>query len=217
MLRLLQLIVFIIAILSSNLIVAANKDLDKAILFINLLNNTPVIQATVVQSTYKYFTHIQEEKRLLQRVNANFFFKHPLKFNWQVQDDFKQQIVSNGDMSWLYEPDIEQVIIKKIKDYNLAQTPILLLGSSLEKIVKEFHVSLEQKLQKERFTFISKQADSMFRKILITFDAGLIHLIQVYDNLSNLTEIVFTEVKKLKDLPDSHFNFIVPEGVEVIR
>ena len=68
MLRLLQLIVFIIAILSSNLIVAANKDLDKATLFINLLNNTPVIQATVVQSTYKHFKHKQEEKRLLQRV-----------------------------------------------------------------------------------------------------------------------------------------------------
>ena len=207
----------LIAILSSNLVFATNKDLDNATLFINLLNNTPVIQATVVQSTYKYFKHKQEEKRLLQSVNANFLFKRHLKFNWQVQDDFKQQIVSNGDMSWLYEPDIEQVIIKQIEDYNLTQTPILLLGSSRDKIVQEFHISREQKLQQEKFIFVSKQADSMFRKILITFDSGLIKLIQVYDNLSNLTEIVFTKVKKLKDLPDSHFNFVVPEGVEVLR
>ena len=217
MLLFFKLLFIIFAVVLSQISLAVNTDLANAKRFINLLNATPILQAKVVQASYKHFKDKTDKKILLQQLNADFFFKQPLKFKWQVKDDFQQQIIANGKLSWLYEPDIEQVIIKNITNYDIAHTPILLLGSSAAKIIKDFKVAILEQSRVKKFTFLPKKPDSMFNRLEVNFNLDMIQLIRVYDNLSNLTEFSFTQVKKLQSLPDSMFNFVIPKGTSVVK
>jgi len=65
--------------------------------------------------------------------------QRPGKFRWDYMQPYKQQIVGDGQRLWIYDVDLEQVIVKPM-DAALGDTPALLLSGG-GNISERFEIS----------------------------------------------------------------------------
>ncbi len=65
---------------------------------------------------------------------GTFSFQRPGKFRWVYETPYEQLIVGDGEKLWVYDRDLNQVIVRKL-DRRLGSTPAALLAgdSALEK------------------------------------------------------------------------------------
>ena len=79
-------------------------------------------------------TLVNEDGNELEKSTGVLFLQQPGKFHWSYQKPYIQQIISDGELLWIYDEDLEQVTIRKIGNA-IEQTPAgIILGSShLEK------------------------------------------------------------------------------------
>ncbi len=69
--------------------------------------------------------------------------QRPGKFRWEVVKPNAQLIIANGSRLWIYDPDLEQVIIRAFK-HATGQTPALLLSDDNATLSKDFNVQQVQ-------------------------------------------------------------------------
>ena len=166
------------------------------------------------QSSYAM---IGGQETLLQEVIAQLYLLAPLKFHWHVGGEFEQKIISDGTTSWLYEKDINQVIVQPLASLNLQDTPILLLSADANEISRLFVVEHVLDQKKMSFRLTAKQPDQLLTSIELVFIDKVIDSMKVEDKLSNITVFTFTQVKLSDTLTDGLFEFVIPAGVDVVR
>ena len=73
-------------------------------------------------------------RRTTQTTSGTFAFQRPGKFRWTYEKPFDQLIVGDGAKVWVYDRDLNQVIVRKL-DAALGATPAALLAgdNALEK------------------------------------------------------------------------------------
>ncbi|AJC48639.1 outer membrane lipoprotein chaperone LolA [Allofrancisella guangzhouensis] len=142
------------------------------------------------------------------------FLKKPYFFKWVTQSPNNQEIVSNGKKLWIYDSDLEQLIIKKVSD-NIAQFPyLILLADNANNIGKIFNIQ-----QKGDNSYILKPKDNeMINSITIKFDnKNQLNYLNISTSLHQYTQINFSEVKtNIPDIKNDEFHFIPPEGTDII-
>ncbi|TWH76825.1 outer membrane lipoprotein carrier protein [Azomonas agilis] len=151
----------------------------------------------------------------LQESKGEMSLKRPGQFYWHTDQPMEQVLVSNGEKVWLYDPDLEQVTIRKL-DKRLTHTPALLLSGSLANISENFDVSHRETGEIADFTLKPKGKDSMFDSLRLSFRNGVINDMQLVDNVGQRTNIQFSEIKLNPNLPANRFVFEIPKGVDVI-
>lgn len=152
----------------------------------------------------------------LEKVAGHLKIKRPKQFYWETEDPYPQQIISDGQTIWLYDVDLEQVTVKRLNE-ELERTPAVLLSGNLAGIEANFEV--DQKNLDDgavEFTLKAKQYETNFRQFQFVFQNGEISAMRLYDQLENLTEVRFSDVKKNTALTDDHFTFLPPKGIDVI-
>src|SRR4051812_15707761 len=77
---------------------------------------------------------VNKDRRATQSTSGTFGFQRPGKFRWTYEKPFDQLIVGDGDKVWVYDRDLNQVIVRKL-DAALGATPAALLAgdNALEK------------------------------------------------------------------------------------
>ena len=75
----------------------------------------------------------------LQETSGKMTVKRPGLFYWHTDAPQEQVVVSDGKNVTLWDPDLEQVTIKKL-DVRLNQTPALLLSGDVSKISQSFDI-----------------------------------------------------------------------------
>jgi len=142
--------------------------------------------------------------------------QRPGKFRWDYMQPYKQPIVGDGKRLWVYDVDLEQVIVKPM-DSALGDTPALLLSGG-GNISERFEISAltdrDDHLQWVRL--VPKQEDTGFKEIRLGF--GSTHLLgmELVDGFDQVTRLVFSNVKTGESLPTDSFRFVPPEGVDVV-
>lgn len=140
----------------------------------------------------------------------------PRQFRWEVTAPSKQTIVADGSRVWLYDPDLEQVTVRK-QSSEEAQSPLTVL-TDLSQIDKgAFKVSEQGEhdgLQWLRLSSTSK--DPAFDFADLGFDANGLARMEFKDQLGNTTRIQFVGWQKNTALPDGTFSFVPPKGTDVI-
>jgi len=154
----------------------------------------------------------------IQTTSGDVLIKRPGKFYWFVQSPIQQLIIVNNNKSYLYEPDLEQVIVKKIND-NFTQAPAILLTNSNATILKKFSISLREKNKnKIIFTLIPKSQNLKATKnIAIIFVNKKIISLNFTNQLDQTVAIKFNNVKINLPIADSKFVFVAPKGTEIIK
>ena len=60
---------------------------------------------------------VDQNGATLQEVSGQFFFKKPNLFKWDYLEPSKSQLISDGELLYLYDPDLKQVVISQLKKF----------------------------------------------------------------------------------------------------
>ncbi|MBW3503988.1 MULTISPECIES: outer membrane lipoprotein chaperone LolA [Pseudomonas] len=152
----------------------------------------------------------------LQETAGEMSVKRPGLFYWHTDAPQEQLMVSDGQKVSLWDPDLEQVTIKKL-DQRLTQTPALLLSGDVSKISDSFDITSKQAGDVMDFTLKPKTKDTLFDSLRLSFRGGKINDMQLIDSVGQRTNILFTGVKVNEPIPASKFKFDIPKGADVIQ
>jgi chaperone LolA len=164
------------------------------------------------------FTQEVQDKngKRIQYSSGTMQFERPGKFRWEYRKPYPQLIVGDGKKFWLYDPDLEQVTVKKL-DAALGSSPAALLAGNNE-IEQDFTLSdLEDRDGLEWMQASPKSAESSFERILMAFNASAeLVVMELYDALGNRTLLRFSALKNNPDLAPQRFQFTPPKGADVL-
>lgn len=169
-----------------------------------------------------------------------------VKFHWQYDSPTTQTIVSDGETLWVYLPENNQVIVSDREQLSQAdQNDPLAFLTGLGNLSRDFAINWAMPNQDIEGNFVlemtPRRTSSLISKLIIVVDryavAGFkkrnredaaapkehgnlrfpILSTTVYDPNGNSTVIKFNNLRLNQGTPDSSFDFIIPEGVEVVR
>ena len=152
----------------------------------------------------------------LQETAGDMSVKRPGLFYWHTDAPQEQLMVSDGQKVSLWDPDLEQVTIKKL-DQRLTQTPALLLSGDVSKISESFDITSKQTSNVIEFTLKPKSKDTLFDTLSLSFGNGVINNMRLVDSVGQRTDILFSGVKANQPVPASKFKFDIPKGADVIQ
>lgn len=142
--------------------------------------------------------------------------QRPGKFRWNYQAPYEQQIVADGERLWIYDMDLEQVVVKPL-DEALGDTPALLLsgkGSVDERFqVRELSPTEGGMLWVE---LTPKQKESGFETLRLGFQGKELLRMELKDAFGQLTRLSFSSHEHDVALPADTFRFVPPKGVDVV-
>lgn len=164
------------------------------------------------------FTQEVQDKngKRIQYSSGTMQFERPGKFRWEYRKPYAQLIVGDGKKFWLYDPDLEQVTVKKL-DAALGSSPAALLAGNNE-IEMDFALSdIEDHDGLEWMQAKPKSAESSFDRILMAFNSNAeLVVMELYDSLGNRTLLRFSALKSNPDLSPQRFQFTPPKGADVL-
>jgi len=151
----------------------------------------------------------------LQETSGKMLLLRPGRFRWDYKKPYEQQIISNGKKVWLYDIDLEQVTVKTV-DGVLGSTPALLLSSNtpIEQNFTVNELGEEQNLQWVELLPLDKE--SSFERLVLAFDKDNLVSMELHDVFGQLTRLIFTNIERNPIIDPEKFEFIPPEGVDVI-
>jgi len=155
--------------------------------------------------------------RRLQTLTGEIRLQRPGKFRWEVAAPYPQLIVTDGERLFVYDPDLEQVLVQPLENA-LAGTPALLLTEETADIEALFHVfhAPHDADDDDIFVLTPKDSKSLFREIRLHFAATILAAIDIIDHLDQITRITFTNATLDPMLESALFDFDVPPGTDVI-
>jgi len=175
----------------------------------HFLDNMQTLQAKFKQ------TLVDDQGVELESSSGVVFLKRPDKFRWDYKHPYQQTIVTNGEVLWFYDEDLEQVTIREVSS-SVESTPVAILGS-YEDINKQFIIIDMENI--EGFDWVEltpRDIDSQYNSIRLGFDKEKLGMMVMFDNLGQVTRIDFTEEVINKKLDNGTFDFEPPEGIDVI-
>lgn len=134
----------------------------------------------------------------------------PGRMRWVVDGEFGQQLVTDGETLWLYDPDLAQVSIQPVTD----NSPALLLMGDFQQLSANYRIAYGSAANS--YQLEPKQPDDAYRQITVVFENQLPKSIAVLNGLGEQTLIEFRQVQLNPELDPAQFTFQAPAGVEEI-
>jgi outer membrane lipoprotein carrier protein len=146
-------------------------------------------------------------------------FKKPGRMRWDFQTPRAQQIISDGALLWIYQPDDRQVLKAPFKAAFVSTTPVsFLLG--VGRITDEFRPQRDPRgcTAERLYVGLAAKSSEDIGALAFGVDRGTYDIVEasVSDPLGNVTTLSFSAIARNVDVPDSTFEFTVPSGVDVI-
>lgn len=175
-----------------------------------LLNKLQSMRADFHQTVY------DNHGKAVQQSTGKMAMQRPNRFRWQAQKPIPQLIIANGDKLWIYDPDLDQVTIRTIKQA-AGDTPALLLSHKATVLDKDFTVTEKPaaKAGWRWFTLVPKSSDNI-ASVQMGFNNNQIQEMRLQDHLGHLTGIKFSRIETNVSVPSSQFMFKPPANTDVI-
>jgi outer membrane lipoprotein carrier protein len=195
---------FIFLLFCSNVLANSHSELS------NLLNKMNSLTGNFKQKV------VDQNGAILQEVSGQFFFKKPNLFKWNYLEPVKSQLISDGELLYLYDPDLKQVIISQLKKIGGVSPAMLLVTRDIESL---FKVSI---IQDEKgvswFKALPHEPEKAnFKEVFINFVQNELKGMRIIDGFDNTTEIEFIKVSRNININEAIFLFNTPEDIDVIR
>lgn len=159
---------------------------------------------------------IDQNGKLIQEVSGIFSFKKPNFFRWKYIQPFESQIISDGDLLYLYDPDLKQVVVSSLDKLGGVSPAMLLVSGDIH---NSFELNYLKNIDsKDWFQAIPKdKSKSTFKSVLMNFESEIIKEMRVLDKFEQTTIIVFESLVVNKNINNEFFLFNTPENVDVIK
>jgi outer membrane lipoprotein carrier protein len=150
----------------------------------------------------------------VEHAAGTLYLKKPGRFRWDYASP-KQLIVCDGTSLWLYDPELEQATVRRVRE-TLSQTPAMLLSGEA-RVRDGFAVRDGGKAGGLDWIVLAPKAnDTDFREIRLGFAGAILRRLEFADKLNQHTAIELKRLERNLKLPESLFTFVAPPGVDVI-
>lgn len=150
-------------------------------------------------------------------MHGEFMFERPGRFVWSTLKPYAQDIVSDGQSVWIWDPDLNQVTVKRL-NAAMGSTPAGVLfgyGNLAETL------TLTDEKPAGGLVWVRARPivdDPTYDSMRIGFDGdGKPAVMLLFDHFGQTTELRFTEVRINEAVDSKRFDFRIPEGADVLR
>jgi outer membrane lipoprotein carrier protein len=159
---------------------------------------------------------LEPDTQRVQVSEGRFYLHRPQRFRWDYVSPAPQLVVADGEHLWLYDPDLEQVTVRRL-DEGLSSTPAVLLSgdAALEDSFRIGAAYHEDGLDWVELAPLSDAAD--FQALRVGFEDARLASMELMDALGQTTIIRFSELRINPTLDAALFRFVPPAGVDVLR
>ncbi len=150
--------------------------------------------------------------------SGHFVVARPNRFRWVTEMPFMQEIVSDGDYIWIHDPDLEQVTRKPAGGQN-SSAPAMILNGQIEQLSERFSIERIDRNESGVALYELKPLDvenATFARIRLLFEQQRISELSMEDSLGQRSMLVLHDLEYDPELPAGVFEFIPPEGADVI-
>jgi len=148
--------------------------------------------------------------------SGQFSFERPGRFKWEVISPYAQLIISDAKQVYQFDPDLNQVTVRKVDQAIGASPAAILFGTG------QLDTVFEVTAQPDR------DGVSWLRAKPRNGDAGFVHLdlgmsdglpvrIVLLDAFGQTTRVELSGIQRNPPLPASTFEFVAPAGADVVR
>ena len=147
--------------------------------------------------------------------SGSFSFARPNRFRFDYAKPYAQTIVSDGQKVWFYDPDLNQVTVRKVADA-LGSTPVALLtGTSIEKTFDLKNQPDQGGLEWVMAT--PKESGGTIQWLKAGFKGKALVAVEIADSFGQRSMLQFKDVASNVKIADERFQFVVPKGADVIQ
>lgn len=147
--------------------------------------------------------------------SGSFEFARPDRFRFEYLKPYPQTIVADGKKVWMHDPDLNQVMVRRI-DQALGATPAALLaGNTLERDFDLAAQPARDGLEWVRAT--PKQKDGGFEWMGIGFRGAQLVAIEILDRFGQRTLLKLETLAPNVTLAPDRFRFVPPAGADVLE
>lgn len=143
--------------------------------------------------------------------SGDFWVERPDKIRWHYRQPYEQLIVADGTNVWLFDPDLEQVLVRELKP-DSDDVAGLLLGSG-DDLAQRFDVTA---MGENRYRLLPLATESVIEQVVIEFKQQLIVSLEVSDKLGVTSRFEFLNLQSNNDIDPEQFHFIPPNGVDIV-
>lgn len=152
--------------------------------------------------------------RKAQQSAGSFLLQRPGKFRWSYDKPYAQLLVSDGNKLWSFDPDLNQVVVKKVGQALGASPAALLAGEALEK-----NFDLKEGAAGKDLEFVEavpRAQDASFQKVRIGLRDRLPQIMEIQDNFGQTTLLHFLRFESNPTVSAGQFHFVAPKGADVV-
>ena len=177
--------------------------------FERFFNDIDTFEARFVQVV------LDENLKTIDDAQGTLWIKRPGRFRWDYAPPDAQEIVADGERVWLHDIALEQVTVRD-QASTLGRTPAILLAGTGD-FGQSFAIQdIGTQGRVDWVNLIPEDSESGFTEVRIGFEAHRLRLMELLDTLDQRTRISFVDLKENAPLADQIFEFVPPEGIDVI-
>lgn len=142
------------------------------------------------------------------------WMQSPSFFRWEYQQPVEQLIVADGEKVWVYDEDLEQVTVKA-QDNHL--NPIYVI---INEELSQQHYDIAFEKTEEGLDWVSltpRLKSEEVKYVWLGVETNQVKQIRVFNHFDQTMVFEFDSIKKNPELATELFQFIPPEGVDVIH
>lgn len=149
--------------------------------------------------------------------SGKFIFERPGKFVWETIKPYPQTIISDARTVYVWDPDLNQVTVRKLTDAVSSSPAAVLFGKGdIEKSFQLADISGSDGLD-----WVSAQPrveDLTYKRFEIGFDGkGTLAAMRLFDHFGQTVTLRFSEIRTNEKLEASVFSFKIPQGADVLQ
>ena len=159
---------------------------------------------------------LTEDLQSIDESDGELWLSRPGRFRWEYGDPLEQVVVADGQQVWVYDPGLEQAVVRN-QDEMLGDTPAGLLAGDADPSLSYLVEVLGNQEGIDWISIFPKSPDAAFAQIQFGFESDTLRMVQMLDPLQQITRIRFWNVKVNLDMPVGKFSLTLPDGTDIIR
>ena len=187
-----------------------------------------MVRSTSVDPLSRFFSEVRtlhaafhqsvltEDLQSIDESDGELWLSRPGRFRWEYGDPLEQVVVADGQQVWVYDPGLEQAVVRN-QDEMLGDTPAGLLAGDADPSLSYLVEVLGNQEGIDWISIFPKSPDAAFAQIQFGFESDTLRMVQMLDPLQQITRIRFWNVKVNLDMPVGKFSLTLPDGTDIIR
>jgi outer membrane lipoprotein carrier protein len=167
------------------------------------------------RGTFKQFT-LGPNGQTSVAQEGEFAFERPGKFRWQTLRPFEQQVVSDGQMLYQFDPDLQQLTVRSI-DQSIGSSPAAILFGT-RNLQEAFAITTlpdQDGLMWLRAT--PRQPDAGLNQVDIGMGQGRPVRLLLRDGFGQTTQVDLLTLRAQSEFTAQEFQVDVPSDTDIVR